>query len=193
VFIKFLVFLPELIEENRFYLFWIVAVFYWNVASDWLSLLIIRSWFLYAGHRPLLLLLGGAMFGIITITVCFFIRDFTIIAIQTIEVGGPIFDWSSVLAVGDWGRAFLRDVSNVLHLRIVVSAMPLFAAIAVHFWLLLLAISVVLLKALSWTLSAAGKTQWFIKQGQHHPLDAIGYVAAVIVFVTTGAAQLVWR
>jgi hypothetical protein len=34
--------------------------------------------------------------------------------------------------------------------------------------------------------------QWFIKQGRHHPLDAVGYVAAVIVFVTTSVLHF-WR
>jgi hypothetical protein len=31
--------------------------------------------------------------------------------------------------------------------------------------------------------------QWFLKGGKSHPLDAIGYVAAVIVFV----CAIAWR
>jgi hypothetical protein len=34
--------------------------------------------------------------------------------------------------------------------------------------------------------------QWFLKQGHLHPLDAIGYVAAVIVFLATIAGRAVF-
>jgi hypothetical protein len=34
--------------------------------------------------------------------------------------------------------------------------------------------------------------QWFIKRGRDHPLDAIGMVAALIVFIATSVLRLVF-
>jgi hypothetical protein len=37
-----------------------------------------------------------------------------------------------------------------------------------------------------------GRTQWFLKEGKEHPLKAIGYVAAVVVFLGTVAGRAVF-
>ena len=66
----------------------------------------------------------------------------------------------------------------------------MWAAVAVHFWLLLFALGILVLRLLSPLLWAAGKVQWFIEQGQYHPVEAVGYVAAAVVFVTTALAHL---
>jgi hypothetical protein len=63
-------------------------------------------------------------------------------------------------------------------------------ALAMHLWLPLLALGVMLGQAVSYFGAAANWTQWFIKQGRNHPFDAVGYVAAVILFV--GAALFQW-
>ena len=60
-------------------------------------------------------------------------------------------------------------------------------ALAVFVWLLLFALGILtarLLTALSWIV---GRTQ-FLKEGKEHPLKAIGYVAAVAVFLGIVAA-----
>jgi hypothetical protein len=59
----------------------------------------------------------------------------------------------------------------------------------VHLWLPLLALCVVLLRVLDLLLASAGRMQWFLKQGQHHPLDALGYVASGLVFVGSALFQ----
>ena len=46
-----------------------------------------------------------------------------------------------------------------------------------------------LLTPLSWIV---GRTQWFLKEGKEHPLKAIGYVAAVVVFLGTVAGRAVF-
>jgi hypothetical protein len=64
------------------------------------------------------------------------------------------------------------------------------AAFLVHLWLPFFALSVGLLKALNYILLATKRVQWFIKRGRDHPLDALGFVAAPIVFLVTVAAQM---
>jgi hypothetical protein len=71
---------------------------------------------------------------------------------------------------------------------------PTFAwpAIAVFVWLPLFALGILtarLLTPLSWVV---GGTQWILEGGKEHPLEAIGYVAAVVVFLGTIAARAVF-
>jgi len=47
-----------------------------------------------------------------------------------------------------------------------------------------------LLKGMGYVLAAAKGVPWFLKAGQTHPLDALGLVAAPIVFPLTVTVQL---
>jgi hypothetical protein len=65
-------------------------------------------------------------------------------------------------------------------------------ALAVFVWLPLFALGILtarFLTPLSWIV---GRTQWFLKEGKEHPLKAIGYVAAVAVFICTVTARAVF-
>ncbi len=69
---------------------------------------------------------------------------------------------------------------------------PAFPAFLVFAWLPLFALGIMiarLLMPLSWIV---GRTQWFLKEGKEHPLKAIGYAAAVIVFLGTVAGRAVF-
>ena len=61
-------------------------------------------------------------------------------------------------------------------------------AFIIHLWLPLFALSSLLVKLILWTFRAVEWAQWFLKQGDAHPLKAIGIVATIIVF---GSAMLV--
>ena len=65
----------------------------------------------------------------------------------------------------------------------------IFSALAIHLWLPLLGVGILFLRVINWLLWGVTKMQWFLKQGHLHPLDAIGYVAAVLVFVGTIAIR----
>lgn len=55
-------------------------------------------------------------------------------------------------------------------------------ALTVFVWLPLLAVGIIAtraLKPLSW---AVGKAQWALKDGNEHPLKAVGYLGGVLVF-----------
>lgn len=66
------------------------------------------------------------------------------------------------------------------------------SALLVHLWLPLLVLCIGLLKLLNYLRKAVGWTQWFLKGGKQHPLDAVGYVAAVVVFATTVTLQRIF-
>jgi hypothetical protein len=78
----------------------------------------------------------------------------------------------------------------VLHPTFDLPRVVITPALAVHFWLPLVALCIVLLRALNLLRVAVGKTQWFFKGGKERPLDAIGYVAATLVFAGAGVLRL---
>jgi hypothetical protein len=59
-------------------------------------------------------------------------------------------------------------------------------------WLPLFALCVAMLQVANSLIAAVAKMQWFLKRGRDQPLDAIGFVAAGIVFVVSIAARLLW-
>jgi hypothetical protein len=46
------------------------------------------------------------------------------------------------------------------------------------------------LKGLNYFLSAAHRAQWFLKRGKDHPLEAVGFVAAPLMFLGAVAFQV---
>jgi hypothetical protein len=146
------------------------------VISDYLSLFVVRRWLVLAGRKPITALLTGPIIGVAII-----------IAVQYAIANASIF-----LVFNDW----LRPSSYALFLRGVFRWEPyvpegqlLIPAFVVHLWLVLFAFGVLFIRALNLFFSAVGWTQWFIKQGQHHPLQAIGYVAGGIVLIVTVIIQ----
>ena len=61
-------------------------------------------------------------------------------------------------------------------------------ALIIHLWLPLFALSTLIARLVFWIGRAVEKAQWFLKQGDAHPLKAIGMVATILVF---GSAMLV--
>jgi hypothetical protein len=67
------------------------------------------------------------------------------------------------------------------------------SALAVHTWLALFAICLVVVRLLESFGTATATVQWLLKRGRDHPFDAIGYVAAALVFVGTCVARPLLR
>jgi hypothetical protein len=66
-------------------------------------------------------------------------------------------------------------------------------ALAVFTWLPLFAFGILIARSLTPLSWIVGRTQWFLKEGKEHPLKAIGYVAAVVVFLGTVAGRAVFN
>lgn len=64
-------------------------------------------------------------------------------------------------------------------------------ALVVHLWLPLFLLGAAGTRFVNAFFRAVGFAQWFIKQGGEHPLDAIGMIASVIVFVAAVAFKAV--
>jgi hypothetical protein len=61
----------------------------------------------------------------------------------------------------------------------------IFPALAVHLWLPLLGVTLLILKILKYLTKPLNFMKWFLKQGNDHPFEAIGIVAAVVVSAVT--------
>jgi hypothetical protein len=156
-----------------FYLsiFWPVV---FNILSDFVSLFFIRSWLLRAREHPVLGLFGAAAVGIIIVYGATILRNW--VAFLTSQQDQNLADY---LHENIFNPFFSYDVTS--------------PAFIVHLWLPLFALSIGLAQASGWLFKAVGWMQWFLKQGQYHPFQAVGYVASVIVFVSGVIIQYAWR
>jgi hypothetical protein len=66
-------------------------------------------------------------------------------------------------------------------------------ALTVFVWLPLFALGILMARVLTPLSWVVGRAQWFLKDGKEHPLKAIGYVAAVVVFLGTVAGRAVFK
>jgi hypothetical protein len=154
------------------------------VIGNYLSLFAIRPWLVAAGRWPTFALFVAAIIGVAIVYACGVIRDLLL----TVILGG----------IG-------KGVFNTIHYFIVLqvsgnafsSADPirslLFLGCQVSLWFPLFALAVLMAQVLVWLFKSSGWMQWFVKQGQHQPFQAVGYLAALIVFGVGVSAQILPR
>jgi hypothetical protein len=150
-----------------------------NVMSDYVSLFFIKRWLLYGRQHIVTSVFVAAIVGVGfvgTAYVCKIIIELTAYV--------WIFDkWEASALLAFWLDPF----------NLKVDLIRLAPALAVHLWLPIFGLAVVLTHTISMFARAATWMQWFIKQGQHHPFQAVGYVASVIVFASGVIIQFLWR
>ena len=148
-----------------------------NIVADYFSLFFVRRWLQIAGYRPLFALITGPVIGACIVYVVYILRDVVRFSLHT-RTFEPIYFVDGTL----WWVNAIHDPSST-------SRFLIFPAIAVHLWLPLFALSVILMQALNYIRQITNRVQWFLKRGQQHPLRALGYVAASIVFIGTVGAR----
>jgi hypothetical protein len=145
-----------------------------NLVSDYLSLFFVRGFLVIGGNRPIVALVGGSLLGMCVVVLFGYARQ---VAVMIILV--PLF-------------LKIQDLLWYAAISFVYADEKLFSlpALAVHLWLPLFGFGLLCVHGLNYALRAVGGMQWFLKRGNDHPLDAVGYVLAAIVFVATAAARL---
>src|SRR5581483_8914405 len=143
-----------------------------NIATDYLSLFIIRRQLRLSGANPLFNLIAGATIGLLLVGIGALVRYVLLFVYYKVSY--------------NFGYGTLRAFVWPLAYSTFVVALP---AMVVFAWLPLLAFGIFVVrtvKPLSWIVR---KTQWFLKDGKVHPLRAVGYVAAAFVLV----AVMTWQ
>lgn len=153
-----------------------LTIFPFNAATDYVSLFVIRRVLIRSGTKPVIGLLFGAVNGVAIVIVGWLLRgQFILFLIKTKSLIFQVFP----------STAFPLTINDLLE-------SPSLPAVIVFAWLPLFALGIFtarVLTPLSWIV---GRTQWFLKEGEEHPLKAIGYVAAVVVFLGTITGRAVF-
>jgi hypothetical protein len=156
---------------------WLLLGLLFNVFTDYLSLFVIRPLLVRSGAKPVTNLALGAVSAIAIVFVANVLRFIGLHELLLRDPASPIELFELAMPWGEYGFWTLT------------LAWP---AIIVFAWLPLFALGILtarLLTPLSWIV---GRTQWFLREGKEHPLKAIGYVAAVVVFLGTVAGRAVF-
>jgi hypothetical protein len=144
-----------------------------NVLSDYVSLFVIRRWFGKFGAKPVFALVTAALIGVLIVNVGMALRVTMFVWRDYAEMVGPL-------------RTMILDkLQFAFFLSIPASV--------VFVWLPLFALGILVVRALtplSWIVT---KAQWLLKDGNEHPLKAVGYVAAIAVFIVAAGWQTIFK
>jgi hypothetical protein len=159
-----------------------------NVLSDYCSLFFIRWWFALKIRSAILSLMIGAAIAALIILLFFSFRMTLLELISGTWEYGP--SWEVVREVlGMVPYTLLYRTTNLLFLTSTLVG----AALAVHLWLPLLVIGVLVIRTGNYLLRAVTFMRWFLDKGDEHPIKAIGYVAATVVFVAATTTTILGR
>ena len=173
--------------------FWAIA-FLFNIFSDYLSLFVIRPLLVRSGTKPVTGLGLGAVSGAAIVLAGNFLRTVAIapFVIHFMQVPRDESSLPDLL----YGYFFsFANLERLVSLTMkVFGAYMVFSwpALAVFAWLPLFALGILTARFLTPMSWIVGRTQWFLKGGKEHPLKAIGYVAAVVVFLGAVAGRAVF-
>lgn len=177
------------------------AIEYWplglayNFITDYLSLFVIRPLLIRSGTKPVMGLVLGTVSGAAIVIAANFLRIVAfLLFIPLLGDSGMCFSaWDKYECFNSLSVGTV-DLSELIPFALLSyrSLYWVWPALAVFAWLPLFALGVVIVRLftpLSWLV---GRAQWFLKEGKEHPLKAIGYVAAIVVFFATVAARAVF-
>ena len=147
-----------------------------TVLSDFLSLFAVRKFLVTAGNHLITSLFLGMLVGFVTVIVSF-----------------VVVCWIGVLIIVGWkSQPFIIEYFSYLPRVMITHPQSLLfpPALLVHLWLPLFALGALGVRLLYFVFGAVGWFQWFIKGGEQHPLRAVGWVAAVLVFAGAALGKL---
>jgi hypothetical protein len=154
-----------------------------NIIADYLALFAVRRLLVQFRARPVVALFIGASAGALMVLLVFCVRTLVFMMTLSLYVTFRLDNFA------DFAYLFLSYFKSTVAGQ---TGIPFsIGALLVHLWLPFFALCVGLVQLVTYLRHAAGWTQWFIKQGEQHPLDAIGYVAAVVIFITTSGVLAV--
>jgi hypothetical protein len=170
-----------------------IAIFVWslltNVLSDYFSLFFIRRWLAQKAGNPLLSLAIAAGIGFLIVYL------FAVMRVVAADLSRRIIlpgegGWEGLKQYPQlWLYEILPRLTSVGHLK----ALLVLAAFAVHLWLVLFALSVILIKLANYGVRAISFMKWFLDKGNEHPIKALAYVSAAVVFVVAIAISILGR
>lgn len=173
---------------------WAGSAAVFNCVSDYISLFLVRRLLSRSWIKPSASVILAPLVGICAVLFLYYLRFVSMIVFATPWIANRTF--SELLAGFEysiswllWRLGELAAEQVVLHPHTVV----IIPALIVHMWLPILGVGVLAVKALRGFTWAVGGTQWFLKDGNTHPYEAVGYVAAVVVFAVAAVMTILGR
>jgi hypothetical protein len=167
------------------------------ILSDYASLFLVRKFLSISQTRPMWSLVWGAMAGMIVVVIFYVVRAMLILAytkpadLSFVDLILWASQWEGFKAFLAVIFEFIVDITNLFWMN--PKAALILPALAVHLWLPLIGIGVAITRTINSFAWSVNKMQWFLKQGRSHPLQAIGYVAATVVFVVITLSSILGR
>lgn len=183
------------LDNSADYVIEIWAPFISNVLSDYISLFVVRRWLEDNRRSPLVVVVTGTLIGSAIILIFFAFR--LEIGGLALEFNNIIFDWSSigldslVTAIQNANDGVMDqlglssgsfETAGTIWGTFVDELVP--AALAVHVWLPLFGLGLIILRGGASFAKPVAFMRWFLDQGDNHPYEAVGYVVAAAVFLT---------
>jgi hypothetical protein len=161
------------------------------ILTDYVSLFFVRRFPEFAQRYPICAALFSSVVGLVLVAIGMFIWTFIGLLAESPNMHDLEF-------VGFLPRG---AIIKLLQLAPSVSAKyfgshplssTMTSALIIHLWLPLFALSSLAVKLTFRIFRAVEKAQWFLKQGDAHPLKAIGIVATIIVFGSAMTVKEGW-
>jgi hypothetical protein len=155
------------------------------VVMDYVSLFFVRRFLYMARIHPVAASVFSSVIGLMVVTIGLFMFRFLYVYVDLFYNLRPAIPIFIELVEHVWSIAFGITIDATGTLHFFNRMLPAFI---IHLWLPLFALSSLVVQLIFWVFRAVEWAQWFLKQGDAHPLKAIGIVATIIVF---GSAMLV--
>jgi hypothetical protein len=167
------------------------------VLVDYISLFFVRYFLGLTPVHPVIASVGSSIVGILVVAIGLFILDVGILFILMFPALLDILDSyrnsiGTIAVMVIWLTAVAKEAVEDAWFQIVHAGSLFNSGISstfiIHLWLPLFALARLVL----WIFRAVEKAQWFLKQGDAHPLKAIGVVATIIVFASAMMVKEGW-
>ena len=148
------------------------------IMSDYISLFGVRRLLVLARNHPIKASIGAFLIGLIILAAL-----------------ASLLGIAFAIAFADKGVVPTEDPNFKITIYIMVAGSflgVLTPPFIVHLWLPLFALSSLIVKLSYFIFRAVEWAQWFLKQGDAHPLKAIGIVATIIVFGSAMVVKEAW-
>jgi hypothetical protein len=164
---------------NRSFQLFYFSIAVANLISDYLSLFLVRWWLLVARNYPGKALFGGIISGTVLILLTY--------TFSTLLIHNFLF-----LDSPHWENMSFSNVIALSAKELNVLLLFGWPAFLVYFWLPLVIVGMIGARLINWVGNLIAWAQWFIKRGNVHPFQAIGLVAAVLMFLSASAGEIIY-
>lgn len=167
------------------------SILFTNILSDYISLFVVRRWLVLSKNSAQTSALLAPVIGAIIIAFCYiFAFHLQFYYKRFLFYDAFIYPWLYGTTISRDAHEFYDAFQNLLFLFMEFYLFFVWPTVIIHLWLPLMLFGVLTIRALRFLFGAVGLTQSFLRNGDEHPLKAIGFIAASIIVAFGGLIRL---